>query len=95
MKAKLTFVILICAVITIFSVMANQDNAKMTEWEQNREVITVTVPKGVGIDYFGAKYAPKYLDIRKYREQIKELNDMKSSTLYVGQTLKVYKLKGE
>ncbi len=44
-----------------------------------------------GIDYFGSRYAPDWMDLREYRTQIMELNNMDSAMLYAGQTLYIYK----
>ena len=67
-----------------------EDQTQQTEWLENREVIAVTVPSGAGIDYFGSKYAPDWMDLREYRTQVMELNGMNSAMLYAGQTLYIY-----
>jgi hypothetical protein len=84
-SVAITIVVLIG--ITKHQIKQNQ----MQQWTENRDIIVVTVPLGVGIDYYGYKYKPKWMHIDEYREQIKELNDMKNCTLYTGQKLKLYK----
>ena len=64
------------------------------EWESTREVITVIVQYGDTLDGFGYEYKPTWMDVREYREQVKELNNMTLSTLYAGQTLMLY-VEGE
>lgn len=65
-------------------------NAKLSNWESTREVITVHVQPGEGIDHYWAEHAPSWMDREIYREAIKELNNMESSSLRAGQTLKIY-----
>ena len=63
-------------------------------WESTREVITVRVCSGDTLDGFGYEYKPSWMDVREYREQIKDLNDMSTSTLYANTTIKLY-VQGE
>lgn len=65
-------------------------NAQLSNWESSREVITIRVQPGEGIDHYWAEYAPSWMDREIYREAIKELNNIDSSYLYAGQTLQIY-----
>lgn len=82
----------ITAIIVCFAIGHEllENQSQQSEWIENREVIAVTVPSGAGIDYFGSYYAPDWMDLREYRDQIMELNGMDDVTLYAGQTLYVY-----
>ena len=70
-----------------FAQKAQQRN----EWEENREVITIHVFSGDTLDGIGYDYKPEWMDVREYREIIRELNDLDSCMLYAGQELKIYK----
>jgi hypothetical protein len=81
--------IALAVTVSVATMSAHQNAQRHKEWESTREVITVTVPAGAGLDYFGAKYKPDWMDMREYRQAIKSLNDMTSSMLIKGQTLKI------
>ncbi len=80
--------LIICLAI---SFKMHESHTQQTEWLENRQVIAVTVPAGVGIDYYGSYYAPDWMDLREYRDQIMQLNNMDSTMLYAGQILYIYK----
>jgi hypothetical protein len=87
--------ILLVVITTIAAVIKGYDNHNQkTEWLNNREVITVTVPSGKGIDYFGYQYKPSWMDVREYRYEVMELNEMEDATLYKGQQIKIYAIGG-
>lgn len=65
-------------------------NAQLSNWKDTREVITIQVAPGEGIDHYWAEHAPSWMDREIYREEIKELNNMSDSSLRAGQTLKIY-----
>ena len=76
--------------ITLTAARCHKRQVNMQQWEENREIIIVEVKYGQGIDDFGYVYKPDWMDIREYREYVKELNGMKNCTLYAGQELKLY-----
>ena len=79
-------------VVVVFAVgTIAEANDRKSEWKSTREVITVYVESGDTLDELGYRYKPSWMDIREYREEIKELNDMQDSYLYMGQELKLYK----
>lgn len=88
---KLTFIALVLVVVFFAAGIAAKGNDQRTEWEASREVITIYVESGDTLDELGYKYKPEWMDVREYREQVKELNNMESSDLYMGQELKLYK----
>ena len=87
---KLFTAILVLLMVAVVGVKAYSDNNKQTEWESTRSIIIVSVPQGVGIDHFGSMYKPSWMDIREYRYQVMELNEMDNAMLYEGQQLKIY-----
>lgn len=92
MKKIITFAIIITMISTVWAAAhtISEDKALHNEWENTREVITVRVQYGDTLDGFGYEYKPEWMDVREYREQVKDLNDMTSSMLYAGQTIKLY-----
>lgn len=87
--------ILAIIVITLSTVWAGAHTIKErkeleNEWEATRVVIAVKVQYGDTLDGFGYEYKPSWMDVREYREQVKELNGTRSSMLYAGQTIKLY-----
>ena len=98
MMKKISIFVTIIVMISTVWVAAHtirENKTLRAEWETTREVITVTVQYGDTLDGFGYKYKPSWMDVRDYREQVKDLNRMTSSTLYEGQTLKLYVQGGE
>lgn len=87
-KLYIITAIIICLAI---GVKMLETQKQQSDWLENRQVIAVIVPAGVGIDYYGSKYAPDWMDLREYRDQVMQLNGMDSVTLYKGQTLLIYK----
>ena len=92
MKKIMSFVIIILAITTVYvgAHTIREDQRLHKEWENTREVIIVTVSYGDTLDGFGYKYKPSWMDVREYREQVKDLNRMTSSTLYANTTIKLY-----
>lgn len=68
-----------------------QKAEQRSEWEETREVITIHICSGDTLDEIGYEFKPEWMDIREYRESIKELNNLDSCMLYVGQELKIYR----
>lgn len=85
-------ILLICIALTFGAIVYTiiSDGNRLATWQNSCEVITITVESGDTLDEFGYKYKPDWMDVREYREYIKELNGIESSTLYVGQELKIY-----
>lgn len=85
-------IILLCIVLTVGALVYTivDHGNRVATWANTREVITIVVERGDTLDEFGYKYKPDWMDVREYREYIKELNDMDTSSLYVGQELKLY-----
>ena len=91
-KTRLITVLLLTLVCAIIFVGCNihHSNKLKTEWEQSRDVITVTVHYGDTLDDFGYQYKPSWMDIREYRELVNDLNGMTSSALHTNTDIKLY-----
>lgn len=87
-KIAVAAIIIFCIAIATFTIA--QDAQAQTDWEQSREVITITVRSGDSIDGYWAQYAPSWMSREQYRYEIKALNDMDSCTIYVGQSIMLY-----
>jgi hypothetical protein len=80
--------ILFCIAMATFTIV--RDAQAQTDWEHNREVITITVAYGDSIDGYWAQYAPSWMSRDQYRYEVKALNHMDSCTIYAGSTIKLY-----
>ena len=87
---SVAFAISAILVLTFTASTIKDVRSRNAEWKSSREVITVYVESGDTLDEFGYKYKPEWMDVREYREEIKELNGMQNSDLYMGQELKLY-----
>lgn len=61
------------------------------EWNETKTVFTVIVQEGDTLYNYGYQYKPDWMDIRDYCEEVKELNNMSSSTICAYQDLKLYR----
>ena len=87
-KIAVGVIITLCVVLTTFTIV--RDAQAQTDWENNREVITVMVHQGDTSDGYWAEYAPSWMSREQYRYEIQTLNDMDSCMLYIGDTIKLY-----
>lgn len=96
MKKKVGIQRLIFATVMIVAIFAigyraGANNMQQSQWEEQREVITVQVCYGDTLDEICYEYKPSWMDIREYRYEVMELNNMESSTIYANTTLRLYK----
>lgn len=70
--------------------MLEAEKARYNEWVETREVITIIIEKGDTIDGYYAEYAPEWMDRYEWREEIRDLNNLKSCAIYAGETIKLY-----
>ena len=87
-KIAVTAIIALCVILATFTIV--RDAQAQTEWENNREIITVIVHSGDTIDGYWVEYAPNWMSREQYRYEIQTLNDMDSCMLYIGDTIKLY-----
>lgn len=90
MRSNIRFILVIALIAIAFLVVILSVHGRQTEWEQHRQVITVVVCYGDTLYDFALEYKPSWMDAREYIYQVQQLNDMNSSTIYVGQTIKLY-----
>lgn len=90
LKSKVPIIIIVLFAVMAVGFKMNHDSKLRAEWESSRKVITVIVKNGDTLDEFGYVYKPDWMDVREYREEIKELNGLQNSTLQVGQGIQLY-----
>ena len=91
-KLAVAAIIIFCVFVATVTIV--RDVQAKTDWENDREIITVVVCHGDSIDGYWAEYAPSWMSREQYRAEIKILNNMDSCTIYAGNTIKLY-IQGE
>lgn len=92
-KTKIqVFILAVTIVVAIFAVgyRVGADNMRQTQWEEHREVITVTVYYGDTLWDIAEKYKPSWMSTQEYCSELKTLNGKSTSTIYAGEQIKVY-----
>lgn len=70
--------------------VADTGDANFTQSEQMfDELVYIDVVKGDSLWSIASKHAPQHEDIRKYIYKIKQLNNLNSSALQIGQVLRL------
>ena len=87
-KIAVAAIIIFSISIATFTIV--RDAQAQTDWEHNREVITITVHSGDTLDGYWVEYAPSWMSRDQYLYEIKTLNNMDSCTIYAGNTIKLY-----
>ena len=87
---RLAMGILVALVVAAFICQLCFINHRYAEWKADRHITEVTVSHGDTLDEFGYQFKPEWMDIREYRDYIIDLNNLTSSDLHIGQTLKFY-----
>jgi hypothetical protein len=91
-KFAIAAIIIFSISIATFTIV--RDAQAQTDWEHNREIITITVHNGDTLDGYWVQYAPNWMSRDQYLYEIKTLNNMDSCTIYAGDTIKLY-VKGD
>jgi hypothetical protein len=92
---KLVLTLALAITLLTATVVVGREQAQSAEWEDSREVITITVQSGDTVDGYWAEYAPDWMSRDEYRYEIKQLNDMDSCVLYIGDTIQIYTQGGK
>lgn len=59
-------------------------------WKSEASVIQIFVKKGDTLWGIAEKYKPREVGIREYIREVKDLNEMNSSTLIAGEVIEVF-----
>ena len=70
--------------------MFHKDTTRTNEWLSNADIVTIQIEYGDTLDGIGYQHKPSWMDVREYRYYVLELNNMGSSDIVAGQTLKIY-----
>lgn len=86
-------IMILLLILTISCVTINivKDIRNWNEWNENKVVFMVVVQQDDTLYDYGYQYKPDWMDVRDYCEEVKELNNMSSSTICAYQNLKLYK----
>lgn len=84
-------ILLLLLTIGSFTINIVKDIRNWKEWNENKVVFMVVVQQDDTLYDYGYQYKPDWMDIRDYCEEVRELNNMSSSTICAYQNLKLYK----
>lgn len=86
-------IMILLLLLTIGCVTINivKDIRNWNEWNENKVVFIVVVQQDDTLYDYGYQYKPDWMGVRDYCEEVKELNNMSSSTICAYQNLKLYK----
>ena len=93
MKRHITAILAtIIVVSSIFAIgfKTNENRQRENDWINNRRVETIAVGYGDTLYDISCEYKPSWLDWREYCYEIKQLNDLDTSTIHPNDTLLVY-----
>lgn len=89
MKKFAVVLVLVVCIVAFGGIVANS-YAQKSAWEQNREVTTILVAPNDTLYDIAEEYKPSWMDTREYVYEIKVLNGMTTSDIYVGDTIDIY-----
>ena len=92
MKKIAVVLVLVVGIIAFGGIVANS-YAQQSTWEQSREVTTILVAPNDTLYDIANEYRPSWMDVREYIYEVKVLNNMDNSDIYVGDAIKVYVIK--
>lgn len=87
---KILLVLFVVALVVTMGVKVYSNEQRQTEWEDTRTIAVVYVRSGDTLDGICYEYKPDWMDVREYRYEVMQLNDMTSANLRSGQLLNVY-----
>ena len=88
LERMLVVSIVLVSILALCSVV--QSHAQHNEWVETRTIETVRVAPNQTLWQFAEEYKPDFMDTREYIYEVKELNNLSDSYLYVGDELQVY-----
>lgn len=81
-------VAILVIIVTVFTLLNNY--FRYESWLDNREVVNHYVKSGDTLYDIGIQNKPSWMDIREWCYEVCKLNEMKSSDIRAGQTIKIY-----
>lgn len=86
-----TMILLLLLTVSCVIINIAKDIHNWHEWNEAKTVFIVTIKEGDTLYNYGYQCKPDWMDIRDYCEEVKELNNMSSSTICAYQNLKLYR----
>jgi hypothetical protein len=86
----ITAIVIIAAIAITVTTMIVKDVKAGQLWKESREIIEHHIVSGDTLHGLYYQYNPQGISIGIWTEQIKELNNMSNSNLYVGETILIY-----
>ena len=87
-RTRFTIFIIVMMLITI-SIIGYVTGMNTAHGETMEQYATVEIASGDTLWTIAAEYAPEGTDLRQFIYEIRELNDMESSNIMVGQVIRV------
>jgi hypothetical protein len=87
-ERMLVVAVVIASLVAICSVV--NSHAQHNEWVETRTVETIRVAPNETMWQIAEQYKPDFMDTREYIYEVKTLNNMSDTYLYVGDKLLVY-----
>ena len=87
-ERMLVVAVVITSLVVLYSVV--QSHAIHNEWVESRTIETIRVAPNETMWQIAEEYKPSWMDTREYIYEVKELNNLSDTYLYVGDELQVY-----
>lgn len=88
LERGLVIAVVITSIVALWSVV--QSHAQHNEWVETRTIETVRVAPNQTMWQIAEHYKPSWMDTREYIYEVKTLNGMNDTYLYVGDEIQVY-----
>lgn len=85
-KKRMILTIIAVIIISMLTITAKSSRTSYTE----RQTEEIYINRGETLWTLGRKYCSENEDVRDWISAVKQLNGMKSGTVYAGQTITVY-----
>ena len=88
LKYALVVATILITMVALHTIVNAQ--AQRNEWVENRQVETIRVAPNETLWQIAEEHKPDFMDTRDYIYEIKQLNNMQSSSIYIGDELYIY-----
>ena len=88
LERGLVIAVVITSLVALYSI--TQSHAQHNEWVETRTTTTVRVVPNETLWQIAETYKPSWMDTREYIHEVKELNNLSDTYLYVGDEIKIY-----
>jgi LysM repeat protein len=88
LEKGLVIAVVLTSLVALWSVV--QNHTIHNEWVETRTTTTVRVAPNETLWQIAETYKPSWMDTREYIYEIKELNNLSDTYLYVGDEIQIY-----